>query len=118
MLAQRKGEELSKKGPQEAKPESKITEPLQKQVWEPPSERKRKLSFKEKHALETLPSTMEALTREIGVLETKLAAPDFFVRDPSGFAAATSRLAQLQADLHSAEEQWLELELLRTELEG
>jgi ATP-binding cassette subfamily F protein uup len=118
MLAQRKGEELSKKGPQEAKPESKTAEPLQKQVWEPPSERKRKLSFKEKHALETLPSTMEALTREIGVLETKLAAADFFVRDPSGFATATSRLAQLQADLRSAEEQWLELELLRTELEG
>ncbi len=79
---------------------------------------RRKLSFKEKHALETLPATIERLEAEVAALNTRLADPGFFTRDVSGFQAATARLAAASGELTVAETQWLELELLRAELEA
>ncbi len=78
---------------------------------------KRKLSFKDKHALETLPGQITALERDIHSLNERLAADGFYIRDPKGFAAATAKLAELQATLAASEERWLELEMLREELE-
>ena len=79
---------------------------------------KRKLSFKEKHALEALPKTMAALTAEIATLQAKLAAPNLYSRDPSAFTAATTRLAAAEAEHAAAEEQWLALEIQREAVEG
>ncbi|MBK8771388.1 MAG: ATP-binding cassette domain-containing protein [Rhizobiales bacterium] len=79
---------------------------------------KRKLSFKEKHALETLPARIASLADELVKLEQKLADASLFTRDPKAFAAATSRHADAAAEKAASEEQWLELELLREELEG
>ena len=79
---------------------------------------KRKLSFKEKHALETLPGAIAKLAAEIAALQGKLAAPDLYARDPKGFAAAGARLAAAEAEHAAAEEQWLELEIRREELDG
>jgi ATP-binding cassette subfamily F protein uup len=78
----------------------------------------RKLSFKEKHALETLPSTMKKLEAEIAALEAKLADASLFTRDPKSFEHSASRLTAARQDLASAEEQWLELEMKREMLEG
>ena len=39
-------------------------------------------------------------------------------RDPDGFAAKSKRLEAAQADLDTAETEWLELELLREEIGG
>jgi ATP-binding cassette subfamily F protein uup len=78
----------------------------------------RKLSFKEKHALETLPKTMKKLEDEIGTLEAKLADPNLFARDPKAFDSAASRLTAARDELAAAEEQWLELEMKREALEG
>ena len=78
----------------------------------------RKLSFKEKHALETLPATMKTLESEIATLESKLADPNLFTRDPKAFEQAASRLTVARSDLAKAEEQWLELEMKREALEG
>ena len=79
---------------------------------------KRKLSFKEKHALETLPITMAALTAEIATLQDKLAAPNLYSRDHAAFTTASTRLAAAQAEHATAEEQWLALEIRREEVEG
>jgi ABC transport system ATP-binding/permease protein len=79
---------------------------------------RRKLSFKDKHALETLPKTIARLTEEVAALNDRLAAPDLYTRDPKAFAAATARLAAAEAERSAAEEQWLELEMLREEVEG
>jgi ATP-binding cassette subfamily F protein uup len=79
---------------------------------------KRKLSFKEKHALETLPAKLAALTAEIASLEAKLADPALFAKDPKAFESAAARLAAGRAELETSEHQWLELEMLREELEG
>ncbi|MCA3561657.1 MAG: ATP-binding cassette domain-containing protein [Aestuariivirga sp.] len=79
---------------------------------------RRKLSFKEKHALETLPATMKMLENEIGTLEAKLADASLFARDPKAFDRAASRLTAARDELANSEEQWLELEMKREMLEG
>ncbi len=77
---------------------------------------KKRLSFKEKHALETLPGKMEALKIELHGLEVKLADAGFFARDGKNFEKATLRHAAAAQELSAAENQWLELEILREEL--
>ena len=78
----------------------------------------RKLSFKEKHALETLPGTMKSLEAEIATLESRLADSSLFARDPAAFDQAAARLAAARTELSHAEEQWLEIEMKRESLEG
>ncbi|MBS7589262.1 ABC-F family ATP-binding cassette domain-containing protein [Ancylobacter defluvii] len=79
---------------------------------------KRKLSFKEKHALEQLPKRMSQLESDIKRLNNTLHTPNFYTRDPAGFQKATAELTKAQAALAKAEEEWLELEMLREELGG
>ena len=78
---------------------------------------RRKLGFKEKHALETLPARIDALASELHLLEQKLSDVSLYGRDPRGFDAASQRHATATAERSSAEELWLELELLREEVE-
>ncbi|MDX1717660.1 MAG: ATP-binding cassette domain-containing protein [Anderseniella sp.] len=85
---------------------------------QPTARQKRKLSFKEKHALETLPGEMDKLTGAIAALQEKMADPGFYARDPAAFDKAAGDLQAMQDKLAAAEEQWLELEMLREELEG
>jgi ATP-binding cassette subfamily F protein uup len=77
---------------------------------------KRKLSFKEKHALETLPAKMEALQAELQKLESMLADSALFARDAQAFETASMRHAAAAKELAAAEEHWLELEILRESL--
>ena len=81
-----------------------------------PQAARRKLSFKEKHALETLPARIAALETEIGALDARLADPALFTRDRAAFDSATARHAAATAELSTAETTWLELEMLREEL--
>jgi ATP-binding cassette subfamily F protein uup len=76
----------------------------------------RKLSFKEKHALETLPARIAALETEMAALEAKLADPALYARDRKAYTAASERLDAARAERDAAEHQWLELEMLREEL--
>lgn len=84
----------------------------------PKPQAKRKLSFKEKYALETLPAKMKALDDELDKLSAKLSDANLFTRDPKGFEKIMHRLQAAQAEKHTAEEQWLELEVMREELEA
>lgn len=79
---------------------------------------KAKLSFKDKHALDTLPAKMEQLSADIEKLEAELADPDLFTTNPDRFAAASTALADAHTALSDAEDQWLELEMKREELGG
>ncbi len=81
-----------------------------------PQAAKRKMKFKEKHALETLPKTMAALIAKANELQAKLDDPQFYLRDRTGFEKVTTDLSETQRKLAAAEEQWLELEILREEL--
>ncbi len=81
-----------------------------------PSPPKRKMSFKEKHALETLPGRMEDLEAEIAKLQDKLATPNLFAKDPDTFSKTSAALEKAQTKLAKCEEEWLELEMLKNEL--
>jgi ATP-binding cassette subfamily F protein uup len=79
---------------------------------------KQKLSFKQKHALEQLPKDIARLEAEIAQLHTTLADPGLYARDPKRFAATSEALQKALAALGQAEDDWLELEALREEIEG
>ena len=78
---------------------------------------KRKMNFSDKHDLEKLPGRLAALEKRIGELQTKLAAPGLYARDAKTFAALSTELAQAQHDHAAGEERWLELEMLREDIE-
>src|SRR5690606_15423005 len=107
MLAQRGGKKLDdRRG-------TARTAPTAKPAGEPkgqPKQPARKLSYKQKFALETLPKRMEAALASIGAVERQLADPDFYRRDPDAFAAATEAHDKARAELAAMEDEWLELE--------
>ena len=78
----------------------------------------RKLSFKDKHALESLPAEMERLAARIAATQARLADPGLYTSDPGAFSRATAELDNAEQALAQAEERWLELELLKEELEA
>jgi ATP-binding cassette subfamily F protein uup len=95
--------------------------PKEKAVKERPAERqpaKVKLSFKEQHALATLPAKMEELRAKRAKLQTLLDDPELYAKDPSKFSKASEMLASVETELATAEEEWLELEIKREEIEG
>jgi ATP-binding cassette subfamily F protein uup len=77
---------------------------------------KRRLTFTDQHALETLPKTIAKLQNEIDALQAKLADSEFYARDRAAFEKVTAALGELQLKITKAEEQWLKLEILREEL--
>ena len=113
MVAQR-GHGIGRKPP--AKPERAVKGSAPAKAKEQGA--KRKLSFSEQQALKTLPARISVLGDEVARLEAHLSEPDFYARDPSGFAAASQSLAKARAGLDAAESEWLRVELLREELEG
>ena len=82
-----------------------------------PREPRSKLTFKERHALETLPNTINKLHADIDKLNAVLAEDGLFDRNPARFNKAVEALALTQKRLAEAEEEWLRLELLREEAE-
>jgi ABC transport system ATP-binding/permease protein len=112
MLAQR-GEDVRKPAPKPA-----ATPARPKTIRPAVESARRKLNFNEKHALETLPGRMAQLKTEVKKLQDRLADPGLYARDRAGFDKASTALAVAQAELSAAEERWLELELLRSEIEG
>jgi ATP-binding cassette subfamily F protein uup len=74
-----------------------------------------KLSFKDKHALETLPGIIDALTGELARLDAELADPQLYVRDRARFDAVTARITAARAELAAVEDRWLLLEMQRTD---
>jgi ABC transport system ATP-binding/permease protein len=79
---------------------------------------KRKLSFKEKHALETLPALIESRTTEAAKLQALLEDPALYSRDRVKFEATSKALGILREKIAKAEDEWMALEVLRTELGG
>jgi ATP-binding cassette subfamily F protein uup len=82
-----------------------------------PSAPKRRLNFNEKHALETLPKAIAKLQAEIAKQQRQLDDPDLFHKDRKKFDRASDALTKAQRELQEAEDRWLELEVLREEIE-
>ena len=79
---------------------------------------KKKLNFSDKHALETLPGRIDALGRDIAALQKDLADGSLYARDPARFRSLSEALAAAEDERASAEDRWLQLEMLREEMEG
>ena len=78
----------------------------------------RKLSFKDQHALTTLPGQMEKVQQHIAKLQEELSDPTLYRRNAVRFAQASTLLSKREKDLADAEERWLDLEMKREELGG
>jgi ATP-binding cassette subfamily F protein uup len=113
MLAQR-GSDLKRdevKAPAVEKKEAKAVAPA---LAPPP---KRRLNFNEKHALETLPKTIAKLQEEIAKHQRLLDDPNLYAKDRKKFEEVSTAIAKAQQELAAAEDRWLELEVLREEIE-
>ncbi len=73
-------------------------------------DRPRKLSFKERRELETLPATIETLEAAVRVLHASMADPAFFRQEKGMIAEANARLATLENQLAEAYDRWESLE--------
>jgi ATP-binding cassette subfamily F protein uup len=78
---------------------------------------KRRLNFNEKHALETLPKTIAKLQAEIAKQQRILDDHDLYKKNRKKFDSASDALTKAQKELQEAEDKWLELEVLREEIE-
>ncbi len=111
MLAQRKGE-----GARPAPAKQKTAKA--KKSGDRNSNRNQRMSFNDKHALETLPVQIAKLQQEIVKFHAQMADMDFYARDPEGFEKAAAALTQAETELAASEERWLELEMAREEIEA
>src|ERR1700749_2303792 len=112
MLKQR-GADLKRKAVKAAAEEKKET-----RAGAPSTAGKRKLNFKDKHALETLPKTIAKLQAEIAKQQRHLDDPNLYQKNRKKFDQASDALATAQKELQQAEDKWLELEMLREEIES
>ena len=92
------------------------SEPKKKPADDGEPKAKRRLSFNEKHALETLPAKIASFEMEIAELQERLHDPAFYAKDREAFEKVSAALVKAQAALTEAEHRWLELEILRDEL--
>lgn len=116
MLAQR-GTELDQTMPS-AKDNAASREKIAQSYAPAKSAQKTKMSFKDKHALETLPGEIAKLDAQVKVLQRELEDPSLYTRDRPKFDRTTEKLGLTQKAIADAEERWLELEMLRSEIEG
>ncbi len=101
MLRQRKTAVSADKKPK--KQAQKSAKPRSKQT---------KLSFKDQHALKTLPGEIDALEKRIEKINALLADPDLFTKDRKRFDQASAALGEATARLEEMELRWLELDEL------
>ncbi|MBB6485494.1 ABC-F family ATP-binding cassette domain-containing protein [Rhizobium lusitanum] len=116
MLAQRKGVIEERKRAEKAAEKPKAAEASSSSG--DASKGKNKLSYKQKFALENLPNEMAKAEAEIAAREKKMADPNLFTKDPATFNRLAAEMEKLRENLTKMEEEWLELEMLREELEG
>ncbi|MEZ5798494.1 MAG: ATP-binding cassette domain-containing protein [Paracoccaceae bacterium] len=74
-----------------------------------PAKKPEGLTFTERKRFDDLPALMDRLQAEIGKLTEFLSAPDLFDNEPVKFRKASEGLAERQAALAAAEEEWLTL---------
>ena len=77
-----------------------------------------KLSYKDQRRLEAVNSALVSLPLQMAKLETDLAAPNLYGRDPSAFHRLTQALETARRDLAASEDEWLALEERREAVEG
>ena len=114
MMAQRRGAQEERRQEKAARQEG-AGQPVAKDAGR---SRAQKLSYKQKFALEALPGRIAEMQERIATMEDEMADPNFYASDPGAFNDIAARLEESRAELARMEDEWLELEVLREELEG
>jgi ABC transport system ATP-binding/permease protein len=83
-----------------------------------PPVRAAKLSYKDQRRLEALEALIAAAPGRIAELESRLADPGLYGRDPAAFQRLSRELEAVRDQLAPAEEEWLALEARREALEA
>jgi ATP-binding cassette subfamily F protein uup len=105
---------IAQRGTPEPAPEERAKKA--KETARPERPKAARLSFKEKHALESLPERIAELEGEIARLNGVLADGALYARDPGAFEKAAGALRDAEAARVQAEDEWLALEMKREEL--
>ena len=113
MMAQRKGASDEKKRAEKQEKAKSVSN-----AGAEPAKAKGKMSFKQKFALENLPKEMEKTQLEIAQREERMADPNLFAKNPTVFNTLANEMSKLREKLETMEEEWLELEMLREQLEN
>ncbi len=95
----------------------KITETREEIIAKPTTKPKR-LSFKDQYALTNLPKQIQELDRIIHALESALNDPELYTQAPDKAHKLGKDLHLAKAKKEELEQLWLELEMLREEIEG
>ena len=82
------------------------------------SKRTAKLSYKQQRALEILPQEIAQLEKQIAELETVLSDTELYNKDPQKFEQTLKALEEAKAAKENKENEWLEVELLKEDLEN
>jgi len=113
MLAQR-GEGVTARKTEKAAKQAALKQkdglPGEKPAAKPAS--KSKLSFTQQHLLKTLPNTIAKLEAKLEQLQLEMNDPQLYVKNPDKFAKISAQISDLATEKDTAEEQWLELEML------
>jgi ATP-binding cassette subfamily F protein uup len=83
----------------------------------PEPARPAKLSYRDQRRLAELETLIADAPGKIAALETRLADPGLYARDPKDFQQISQKLDTARAQLSAAEEEWLGLETKREALE-
>ncbi|MFV0455693.1 MAG: ATP-binding cassette domain-containing protein [Pseudomonas sp.] len=94
----------------ETKVEAAPTKPVETPAVAEPAAPKKKLSYKLQRELEALPGQIDAVEKNIAVLQAEIAQPAFYQQDAAVTGEAISRLESLQQELDQLLERWAELE--------
>jgi ABC transport system ATP-binding/permease protein len=115
MLAQRKAALAEAKAEQKDTSARSTAKPTSSA---PAAKSSTRLSYNQKFALETLPGKIEDATKKAALLEAKLSDSALFAKDPVTFNKIVADLEVLRGRVATMEDEWLELEMLKAQMEG
>ncbi len=77
-----------------------------------------KLSYNQQRLLEVLPQKVQQLENEISETEQMLADANLYLEDKEKFESLSQKLVILKKDVEDAENQWLEIQMLKENLDS
>ena len=109
---------MQNKTPQKSEPSKKTPSKETKKSAAPESKKTTRLSYNQQRLLEVLPQKITELETELQKIETALADSELYTQNPDKFNELTARHESIAAEIAQSENQWLEIQMLKEELEN
>lgn len=104
-------------GQQNGKETRKIERKIEKPAPQSVPKKALRLSYNQQRLLEVLPDEISQIASDIADVEQQLADPELYSRDAQQFAKLTEQHQNLLAEKEQKEDQWLEIQLLKEEID-